>query len=104
MQSALAHWTGQRTVPNVFIGGKHIGGCDCMCPFDPYLTCWFQLHHIYGHGHLLFSVIIVLKISLLVHTATTELHKEGKLVPLLIEVGALPPGKATALPSEKATA
>ncbi|KAJ8498251.1 hypothetical protein OPV22_008803 [Ensete ventricosum] len=28
MQAALAEWTGQRTVPNVFIGGKHIGGCD----------------------------------------------------------------------------
>ena len=29
MQEALAEWTGQRTVPNVFIGGIHIGGCDC---------------------------------------------------------------------------
>ncbi|XP_050225735.1 glutaredoxin-like [Mercurialis annua] len=28
LQSALGEWTGQRTVPNVFIGGKHIGGCD----------------------------------------------------------------------------
>ncbi|XP_020593264.1 glutaredoxin [Phalaenopsis equestris] len=28
IQSALAAWTGQRTVPNVFISGKHIGGCD----------------------------------------------------------------------------
>ncbi|KAM7267575.1 hypothetical protein ACFE04_009741 [Oxalis oulophora] len=28
IQAALAQWTGQRTVPNVFIGGKHIGGCD----------------------------------------------------------------------------
>ncbi|KAH7315444.1 hypothetical protein KP509_21G050100 [Ceratopteris richardii] len=28
VQSALLEWTGQRTVPNVFIGGKHIGGCD----------------------------------------------------------------------------
>ncbi|PWA67219.1 glutaredoxin [Artemisia annua] len=28
IQSALHEWTGQRTVPNVFIGGKHIGGCD----------------------------------------------------------------------------
>ncbi len=28
IQSALAEWTGQRTVPNVFIGGNHIGGCD----------------------------------------------------------------------------
>ncbi|KAK4568695.1 hypothetical protein RGQ29_004197 [Quercus rubra] len=30
IQSALADWTGQRTVPNVFIGGKHIGGCDTI--------------------------------------------------------------------------
>ncbi|KAK9278900.1 hypothetical protein L1049_028481 [Liquidambar formosana] len=30
MQSALAQWTGQSTVPNVFIGGKHIGGCDAV--------------------------------------------------------------------------
>ncbi|CAB4280761.1 unnamed protein product [Prunus armeniaca] len=29
-QAALAEWTGQRTVPNVFIGGKHIGGCDSV--------------------------------------------------------------------------
>ncbi|KAK9178424.1 hypothetical protein WN943_027614 [Citrus x changshan-huyou] len=28
IQSALTAWTGQRTVPNVFIGGKHIGGCE----------------------------------------------------------------------------
>ncbi|KAK4760308.1 hypothetical protein SAY87_005201 [Trapa incisa] len=28
VQAALAQWTGQRTVPNVFIGGNHIGGCD----------------------------------------------------------------------------
>lgn len=49
IQSALAEWTGQRTVPNVFIGGNHIGGCD----------------------------------------ATTALHKQGKLVPLLTEAGAV---------------
>nr|CAD1838349.1 unnamed protein product [Ananas comosus var. bracteatus] len=30
IQSALLAWTGQRTVPNVFIGGKHIGGCDTV--------------------------------------------------------------------------
>ncbi|NP_001352099.1 glutaredoxin [Cicer arietinum] len=28
IQGALAEWTGQRTVPSVFIGGNHIGGCD----------------------------------------------------------------------------
>ncbi|KAK6928364.1 Glutaredoxin [Dillenia turbinata] len=49
IQSALFEWTGQRTVPNVFIGGKHIGGCD----------------------------------------STTDLHKDGKLVPLLTQAGAV---------------
>mmetsp|Transcript_27103 Transcript_27103/g.69814 ORF Transcript_27103/g.69814 Transcript_27103/m.69814 type:complete len:103 (-) Transcript_27103:1648-1956(-) len=28
MQSILAQISGQRTVPNVFIGGEHAGGCD----------------------------------------------------------------------------
>ncbi|BBN10050.1 glutaredoxin 3 [Marchantia polymorpha subsp. ruderalis] len=28
IQSALTNWTKQRTVPNVFVGGQHIGGCD----------------------------------------------------------------------------
>ena len=49
LQAALAELTGQRTVPNVFIGGNHIGGCD----------------------------------------ATTALHKEGKLAPLLTQAGAV---------------
>ncbi|XP_041006674.1 glutaredoxin-like [Juglans microcarpa x Juglans regia] len=49
IQSALGEWTGQTTVPNVFIGGNHIGGCD----------------------------------------TTSAMHKEGKLVPLLTEAGAV---------------
>ena len=28
MQGLLADMTGQRTVPNVWINGKHVGGCD----------------------------------------------------------------------------
>ena len=28
VQAALAEKSGQRTVPNVFINGEHIGGCD----------------------------------------------------------------------------
>jgi len=28
LQTALLELTGQRTVPNIFVGGKHIGGCD----------------------------------------------------------------------------
>ncbi|XP_041003778.1 glutaredoxin-like [Juglans microcarpa x Juglans regia] len=54
IQAALAEWTEQKTVPNVFIGGNHIGGCD----------------------------------------KTTALHKEGKLIPLLTEAGALPKSSA----------
>ena len=49
IQAALKELTGQQTVPNVFISGKHIGGCD----------------------------------------TTTAMHKEGKLIPLLTEAGAL---------------
>ncbi|XP_047173490.1 glutaredoxin-like [Vigna umbellata] len=30
IHSALIEWTGLRTVPNVFIGRKHIGGCDTV--------------------------------------------------------------------------
>ncbi|KAK6148359.1 hypothetical protein DH2020_019271 [Rehmannia glutinosa] len=30
IQAALLEWTGQRTVPNVFINGKHIGGSDVV--------------------------------------------------------------------------
>ncbi|KAL8465482.1 hypothetical protein ACS0TY_034836 [Phlomoides rotata] len=30
IQAALLEWTGQRTVPNVYINGKHIGGSDVV--------------------------------------------------------------------------
>ena len=40
MQAALAEWTGRKTVPNVFIAGKNIGGCDCK-PIN--LICSFVL-------------------------------------------------------------
>lgn len=28
IQSVLTEWTGQQTLPNVFVGGNHIGDCD----------------------------------------------------------------------------
>ena len=28
IQAALLEITGQRTVPNIFISGTHVGGCD----------------------------------------------------------------------------
>lgn len=30
IQDALEELTNQRTVPNIFIGGNHIGGCDAL--------------------------------------------------------------------------
>ncbi|KAJ0765679.1 putative thioredoxin-disulfide reductase [Helianthus annuus] len=30
IQSTLKEWTGQSIVPNVLIGGKHIGGLDVI--------------------------------------------------------------------------
>jgi glutaredoxin 3 len=31
LREGLAEVTGRRTVPQVFIGGKHVGGCDGEC-------------------------------------------------------------------------
>ncbi|KAJ8553901.1 hypothetical protein K7X08_024579 [Anisodus acutangulus] len=30
VQQSLLEWNGQRTVPNVFIGREHVGGCDSL--------------------------------------------------------------------------
>ncbi|GKU86164.1 hypothetical protein SLEP1_g726 [Rubroshorea leprosula] len=34
LQKILERLTGQHTVPNVFIGGKHIGGCTGIHAFS----------------------------------------------------------------------
>lgn len=34
VQAALMKVTGQRTVPNIFINGKHIGGADALTALD----------------------------------------------------------------------
>ncbi|KZT08640.1 glutaredoxin [Laetiporus sulphureus 93-53] len=34
MQAYLAQKTGQRTVPNIFINQKHVGGCDDVVSLD----------------------------------------------------------------------
>lgn len=48
IQSALIEWTGQRTVPNVFIGGNHVGGCDSMffSPFFIFCLAMLFLHEL----------------------------------------------------------
>lgn len=40
MQAALQELTGQRTVPNVFIGGKQAGGNDGVSASR--LFCWLD--------------------------------------------------------------
>lgn len=79
MQSGLAEWTGQRSVPNVFIGGKHIGGCDGITQLLPYLTIFVCCH--FGE--------FCLTPTYPYFAATTALHGVGKLVPLLTEAGAV---------------
>jgi hypothetical protein len=44
LQSALGHWTGQSTVPNVCIEGKHIGGCDCELFSLVVVSCLSNFH------------------------------------------------------------
>lgn len=39
IQSTLKEWTGQSIVPNVFIGGKHIGGSDGKL-FEQFCVCF----------------------------------------------------------------
>lgn len=74
IQSALAAWTGQRTVPNVFTGGKHIGGCDSGCIFvDQALLKTMEV-----------CTQFVLILSVLVVAALTEKHQQGQLVPFLL--------------------
>ena len=81
IQAALAEWTGLRTVPNVFIGGNHIGGCDCrsLIPFLPIVFISTVLVFV---SVLIISFILILP-------ATTAMHKGGKLIPLLTEAGAV---------------
>lgn len=58
LQEALGEWTGHKTVPNVFIGGKHIGGCDgkfiCFLHSLAYFVCDFKFstkaHQIFSGG------------------------------------------------------
>jgi len=75
MQAALQELTKQRTVPNVFIGGKHVGGNDgasrCHVTLAPRTTARSPESLVCGS------------------TACQALHQEGKLVPMLKAAGAL---------------
>ena len=72
MQVALQELTKQRTVPNVFIGGKHVGGNDgASMPCSVGSTARSPEPRVCGP------------------TACQALHQEGKLVPMLKAAGAL---------------
>lgn len=77
MQAALLEWTGQRTVPNVFIGGEHVGGCDSKN--SPLLSFMFSLKQ---------SAASVTYVSSLV--GVLEKHQQGKLLPMLKDASAVP--------------
>ena len=81
VQSALAEWTGQRTVPNVFIGEKHIGGCDCKRT-RAQLSFHFFFLKAFSNFSFCFSLNQILLFSFF-FVAVTNLHRGGKLVPLL---------------------
>ncbi|CAG7906803.1 unnamed protein product, partial [Brassica rapa] len=70
VQSALAEWTGQRTVPNVFIGEKHIGGCDSVT----------NLHR----GGKLVPLLTVSKPSSKIRSSITE-ARQGHNMPTKVE-------------------
>lgn len=40
IQQVLVELTNQRTVPNVFVNGKHIGGCDATYKVTSYKNNW----------------------------------------------------------------
>lgn len=67
-----------RTVPNVFIGGKHIGGCDSKATLPQLLFFMFSL----------LSVTFYLSLVLCL-AAVMDKHRSGQLVPLLNDAGAI---------------
>ena len=42
IQNELAKLTGQRTVPNIFIGGVHLGGNDGSLASEPSMHAWMR--------------------------------------------------------------
>ena len=70
IQSTLKEWTGQSIVPNVFIGGKHIGGSDGKL-FEQFRVYFW----VFVNGGLIDIVVF--------YAAIMEKHQAGKLVPLL---------------------
>jgi glutaredoxin 3 len=70
-------------VPNVFIGGNHIGGCDSMPSYS--FSIFRYLFTLLFTGGLL-----------LLFPETTGMHQEGKLVPLLADAGAVASASASA--------
>ena len=98
LQDALKEWTGQRTVPNVFINGKHIGGCDgepfCFALLQTNSSnfiCLWPCSCIYVKTAPILTALSEVTWHVVVSSRadTMALNNDGKLVSLLTEAGAI---------------
>ncbi|EGG19340.1 hypothetical protein DFA_02127 [Cavenderia fasciculata] len=79
-QDALKSITGVRSVPQIFVNQKFIGGCDGMS---------YSLSLSSYHLYLTFYSLLCIYLSIYLSIDTHKLHKDGKLVPLLKDAGLL---------------
>ena len=79
MQAGLAEVTSRRTVPQVFIGGKHVGGCDG--------ARWGARHGVGGVGGAARPTAATKPSTARPHADTLAAHKSGQLKKMLEGVG-----------------
>lgn len=76
IQNALAEWTGQRSVPNLFIKGQNIGGCDGIPRFLLiHHTCFTALYSL-GSGWILVNLLLFICLHLLYSCSNNEVAQE----------------------------
>ena len=73
VQAALLELTGQRTVPNIFVNGKHVGGCDNVWSWLSFLIGYLFLHHLILL--LSFFSVCVVSVQTLAAIASGEFQK-----------------------------
>lgn len=74
-------------MPNVFIGGKHVGGCDST-PLIPLILT----NPILAKPQFVEETCVVNSMTVLLcvfFAETLEKHQQGQLVPMLTDAGAI---------------
>lgn len=84
LQSSLQALTGSRTVPQVFIGQKFLGGCDGERLRMRQHACLMLLLHIAAASTSQVSIFFMP-----MHADTVAAQSAGKLMPLLKAAGAV---------------